>query len=278
MPRTKILQKPKEEIANPYLPKAAKMLEMRRQTKDAVLIKTDFKADHRPGQFVEISMPGIGEVPMSIASYSPDYMEFSIREVGSVTRALGKLKKGDTILMRGPYGNGYPMENFAGKGLVLIGGGNGVAPLKGILAYIDKNKEHFPDVQLYFGFNTPEDILFKEEFKSWRKKYHVYLSVDSNPTKAKIQADTCFISKLVEKSKISPENKIAFICGPPAMIAVTIDLLKEKGFTERQIYLSTERLMECGLGICGHCMFHGKYTCLDGPVFRCDEISQYKND
>jgi NAD(P)H-flavin reductase len=136
----------------------------------------------------------------------------------------------------------------------------------------------FGEVILFFGYRTPEDILFKEEIKQWRKKYHLNLTVDTNPKKTRIHCDVCFVTNVLEKAKLNPENKIVFICGPPIMMKITIDILKGKGFKESQMYVSTERLMSCALGICGHCMIHGKYTCLDGPVFRYDKISQYKND
>lgn len=277
MPRVKSPEPPKEEIINPYIPKAVTVTEFKRLSSDMISIKVDYKATHQPGQFVQVTIPGIGEAPISIASYSPDHIELGIREVGSVTHALSKLKKGDKLFIRGPYGNGYPMEKFKGKSLVLVGGGCGVSPLKGILAYVDKHKDDFQDVILYFGYRSPEDILYKDEMKQWMKKYSMHLSVDSNPKKVQTNFDVCFVTKLVEKAKLNPENKVVFLCGPPIMMNVTIDLLKEKGFTERQIYVSTERLMQCGLGICGHCMIHGKYTCLDGPVFRYDEISAHKD-
>jgi len=279
MPRTK--SQPQEKIENPentYLPKASKVLFFKRETKDCFLIRVDFKAKHDPGQFVQVSIPGFGEAPISIASYSEEFMDLNIREVGNITNHLAKLKKGDTIYIRGPYGRGYPMEKLHGKSIVLVGGGSGVAPLKGILSYIDKNKNSFPEVIAYFGFRTPEDILFKDETKIWKNKYQLNMSVDKNPLKDRIHCDVCFITNLVEKAKLNPDNKVAFICGPPIMMKLTMDILKAKGFTEDQIFISTERLMNCALGVCGHCMIHGKYTCKDGPVFRYDELSMYKND
>ncbi|MBU2561370.1 MAG: FAD/NAD(P)-binding protein [Nanoarchaeota archaeon] len=279
MPRTKtIRQEPEEKTENPYLPRPTKITMVRRESTDCFLIRTDLKSKYEPGQFFQVSIPGIGEAPISVASYSQDFLDLNVREVGNVTKHLAKLKRGDTLFIRGPYGKGYPMEKLFGKSIVLIGGGSGVAPLKGILTYVDKHKDSFGDVMIYFGFRTPDDILFKEEMKQWRRKYQLNISVDKNPKKARISCDVCFITNLVEKAKMNPENKVVFICGPPVMMKITIELLKNKGFKEEQIYISTERLMKCALGVCGHCMIHGKYTCLDGPVFRYDEISQDRND
>ncbi len=279
MPRIKSKQEePEEKLPNPYLPQPAKVTMFRRETHDCFHIRLDVKTKYEPGQFFQVSLPGIGEAPISVASYSADFLELNIREVGNLTKNLANIKKGDTLYIRGPYGKGYPMENFYGKNLILIGGGSGVAPLKGILSYVDAHRNNFGDVTMFFGFKTPEDTLFKEDMKQWQKNYQLHLSVDANPKKVKMHCDVCFVTHIIEKSKLNPENNIIFICGPPVMMNVSIGLLKVKGFREDQIYLSTERLMQCAMGVCGHCMIHGKYTCLDGPVFRLDEISQYKND
>jgi sulfite reductase subunit B len=279
MPRTKTrTDEPGGKMRNPYLPQPAKITLYRRESSDCFLIRLALKSHYDPGQFFQVTLPGIGEAPISVASCSDDHLDLNIREVGNVTKALADLKKGDSLYVRGPCGKGYPMDRFFGKNLVLIGGGSGVAPLKGILAYVDKHRNDFGDVMIYFGFRTPEDILFKDDMKQWKKNYLLNLSVDKNPKKASISCDVCFITNLLDKAKLNPENKIVFICGPPMMMKITIDILKSKGFKEDQMYISTERLMNCALGVCGHCMIHGKYTCLDGPVFRYDEISKYKND
>jgi NAD(P)H-flavin reductase len=159
-----------------------------------------------------------------------------------------------------------------GKNITIIGGGCGAAPLKGMLDYITKNRKDFGEVNVFFGFRTPEDILFKEDIRNWKKIFSVGVSVDKNPNKSRITCDVCFVTKTVERAKLTPENNIALFCGPPVMINALIDILKNKGFQNEQIYLSTERLMHCALGVCGHCMIHGKYTCIDGPVFRYDEL------
>ncbi|MFH1063757.1 MAG: FAD/NAD(P)-binding protein [Candidatus Woesearchaeota archaeon] len=278
MPRTKTIYEEEPKAENPYLPKSVKVHMFKRESPDCFLLKTDVPAKYEPGQFFQVSLPGIGEAPISVASYSPDYLEMNIREVGNLTKRLADIKAGDVLYMRGPYGHGYPMEKFFGKNLLIIGGGSGVAPLRGILSYVDQHRTDFGDVTMYFGFRTVDDILFRDDMKNWKKKYNLFLSVDKGPTRTGVYCDVCFITSLVEKAKLNHDNCVVFICGPPIMMKITIDMLKTKGFREEQIYVSTERLMKCALGVCGHCMIHGKYTCLDGPVFRYDEISQYKSD
>jgi len=170
MPRIKSqLPEVEEKIPNPYLPLPAKIILMKRETHDCFLIRLDIKTKYEPGQFFQVSLPLIGEAPISVASYSPDYLDLNIREVGNVTNALAKLKKGDTLYIRGPYGKGYPMEKFFGKDLILVGGGSGVAPLKGIISYVEKHKQNFGNVSLFFGFRTPDDILFKDDIKQCQR-------------------------------------------------------------------------------------------------------------
>jgi len=273
MPRIKKQPIPEEPIDNPYLSKPSKITFYRRETADSFTIRTDFKIKHEPGQFAQIWLPGIGEAPISICSWSEEFTEFHIREVGNVTKYLARLKKGDTIHLRGPYGRPYPVSKFHGKSLVLVGGGCGVAPLKGVISYLEKHKDKFNSIHMYFGFRSPDDICFKEDMKKWAKRFDLHLTVDQNPKKKKITCDVCFITDVLAKTKINPDNKIVFICGPPIMMNIAINHLKSKGFKEEQIYISAERLMNCALGVCGHCMINGKYTCMDGPVFRYDEVS-----
>lgn len=278
MPRTKTVQEDEPKIENPYVPKHATILSYTKESSDCFTIRTDVKSNYAPGQFFQVSLPGIGEAPISVASYSPEYLDLNIRMVGNVTKAVSGLKKGDTIYIRGPYGNGYPMDDFFGKNLLLIGGGCGVAPLRGVISYVEQHRNDFADVSMYFGYRSYEDILFKDDLKTLKKKFNLNVTIDKGPAKAGISCDVCFVTSLLEKAKLNPERTAVLICGPPIMMKISIDILKNKGFREDQIFISAERLMNCAIGICGHCMIHGKYTCLDGPVFRYDEISQYKND
>ena len=262
---------------NKLIPQTATVLEFHRETNDLFTIKIDFKAKHDPGQFVMLSIPGIGEAPISISSYSDKYMELTIRQVGNMTNNLANLKVGDKVLVRGPYGKGYPMHYFAGNSVIIIGGGCGVAPLRGIIDYIKQNRKEFKEVMLFLGYRSPEDIAYKREKKEWEKEYNLNVSVDKNVGKVCFDGFTGFITDLLKQTIMDNEKKIVFICGPPMMMKLSIQILKEKGFNDDQIYISAERLMQCGLGICGHCMIQGKYTCADGPVFRYDELAGEEN-
>jgi len=264
--------------SSPYKPEPKKVIYYKRETADSFTIRLDWQLDHKPGQFIFCSIPGIGEAPISICSYSDKYVELNIREVGNVTKALAKIKKGSMLLVRGPYGKPYPMEIFRQKSIVIIGGGCGVAPLKGVIEYIDTNRFEFKDIFLFFGFRTPDELLFEDSITHWQKNFKLKVSFDKIVGKSCYTGTQGFVTQQVDNVIKDNKNKIAFICGPPIMIEKTAEILKNKGFKDEQIYISAERLMYCGLGKCGRCMIHGKYTCLDGAVFRYDELKDYKDD
>jgi anaerobic sulfite reductase subunit B len=270
----------KEQIIrnSPYKPKLVDVIDYQRDTHDSFTIKLGWKLEHGAGQFVFCSLPGMGEAPISICSYSDEYVELNIREVGNVTKALSKIKKGSKLLVRGPYGKAYPMEDLKGNNAIVIGGGSGVAPLKGVVEYIEKKRKDFKDVQIFFGFRTPEDVIFKNNLDRWKDLFEMHISFDKIETHALYGGRQGFVTELVNEHVHDNRGKIVFICGPPIMIAKVAEILLGKGFNEDQIYISAERLMYCGIGKCGGCMIHGKYTCLDGAVFRYDELKEFKDD
>jgi len=264
---------------NPYLPKLYKVLDFYRETPDTFTITIDMQVKHDPGQFVQVSIPGVGEAPISICSDSEKFLKLNIREIGNVTRALAELRAGDTILIRGPYGHGYPMKEIVGNHLLFIGGGCGIAPLKGIIDYVEHHRNEYKDVKMYLGYRSPDDVIFARELEEWQKQYHMTVTVDQNPHgKFCYDASVEFVTAALERDHVTNENKVVFVCGPPVMMDKVIKILKGKGFNDDQIFISAERLMYCAIGICCHCMIRGKYTCLDGPVFRYDEVKDYTND
>ncbi|MEE9525522.1 MAG: FAD/NAD(P)-binding protein [Candidatus Woesearchaeota archaeon] len=259
---------------NPYIPKKTKVIDVKKLTRDITLYKLQYKIKHDPGQFVEIGKLGIGECPISICSSSKDYIELCIRDVGNVTRILHGVKKGDNLTIRGPYGHGFPMEDFKGKNIVAIAGGTGTAPLRGVIKYIEANRKDFGDVQIFLGFRSPDDILFKKDIKIWEKKFDLNITVD----KASGAWKGCIgvVPKLMEEKGVMKDSIIISV-GPPIMMKFVIECLMKRGFSEEQIFLSYERLMHCGIGKCGHCMLDNKYVCLDGPVFRYKEAKNLED-
>ncbi len=272
--KTKEIKKRKNSLQeNRYIPFPVKILKKWNESADTFSLRLGWKTRHEPGQFIQISIPGIGEAPISISSYSSKHIELTIRRVGNVTNALFfNLKKGSTVLVRGPYGRGYPMQDLKGKGLIFIGGGCGVAPLKGAIEYAQKHRKDYGKIALFLGYRSPGDILFEKNHKEWEDHFELNISVDSLPNKTCYSGNVGFITEVIEKQNISSNNKIVFMCGPPIMMEKSIAILKSKGFNDKQIYVSEEKLMYCAFGLCCHCMDKGLLTCLDGPVFRYDEI------
>src|SRR3989344_3482705 len=244
----------KLKVKNPYIPSETKVLEFYRESPDNFTLTLEMKLKHDPGQFVQVSLPGIGECPISICSYSGEHLKLNVRQVGNMTNAMTRLKKGEKIWVRGPYGHGYPMKVLKGNNILMIGGGCGVAPLKGIIEYVEHNRDGYKDINLVFGFRSPNDILFQRESRDWTRKYKMVVSIDKDPHASDVAA--CYT-------------------GPVGFVT---DILKGKGFHDDQIFISAERLMYCAIGKCCHCMIRGKFTCMDGPVFRYDEVKDFKND
>ncbi|MFC1648841.1 FAD/NAD(P)-binding protein [Nanoarchaeota archaeon] len=263
---------------NPFIPKPVKIKRVLWHGHDNFSMYVDWKEKYQPGQFAQLSVLGIGECPISFASYGKDYVEFNISIVGSVTQAMSKLKKGDTIYIRGPYGKGYPFKDFKKKDLIFIGGGCGVAPLKGAIECMEYHRKDFKNIWLFMGFRSPENILFKTQIRGWRKAFKTHLTVDNVEDHSCYIGEVGYITNAVRDETFDSKDKVVMICGPPIMMVKTVEILLEKGFTPEQIFVSTERLMHCAIGKCGACMIRGIYTCLDGPVFRYDEIMNYKTD
>ncbi|MBU4501347.1 MAG: FAD/NAD(P)-binding protein [Nanoarchaeota archaeon] len=247
-------------------------------TDDIWLFKINCNLNPKPGQFVQVSVPGIGEAPISCASYDDKQLLLLIRNVGSVTQSIFKLNIGDKIELRGPYGNGYPMDKLNGNNLIIIGGGTGTAPPHSVIDYVEKNKQNYKEVYIFMGFRTPDDELFIGDIEKWSKDFKVEFSVDKAPED--FHGNICLVTSLIENAfkegKLKPENTKAVICGPPIMMKCIIDMLKHYNFDENSIYVSMERHMKCGVGKCGHCMVNGKYCCQDGPVFKYSEVKDVK--
>lgn len=255
-----------------YVPKAARVIEARKLSADTVLLRVKTRMKHKPGQFVQISLLGLGECPVSICSYSRGFIDLCIRNAGMVTNALCKLRRGDAVFIRGPYGNGYPVKEIEGKELVIIGGGTGVASLKSVVEYFKKNKKRYRGINILLGFKCPEEILFRDDVAKWEAEAKTCLvSVDraGKGWCGEVGVVTCLISR----AKINKESAV-MICGPPVMIRAVSEELERRGIPENNIYTSLERLMYCGVGKCGHCMVNGKFACRNGPVFRLDEIKK----
>ncbi len=231
----------------------------------------------RPGQFAQVSIFGIGEFPASLPpSPTEDQMFFTVRQVGSVTEGLHKLKPGDKFGIRGPYGNGFPMENYRGKNLIFVAGGIGLIPLRSCIIYAIHYREMYGRVQIFYGSKVPKDLMYRDNLKQWEKSAGVecYLTVDRGD--AQWQGNVGVVGSLFKKSGVTMpvENTVVFVCGPPIMFRFVIKDLRSMGFEDSSIVSTLERYMKCGVGKCGHCCIGLAYVCLDGPVFTFDQIQK----
>ena len=251
---------------NDYIPFASEILEVIKHTDIEYTFRMAFTGDVKPGQFFEVSIPKYGEAPISVSGIGDGFVELTIRRVGKVTNEVFEHYKGDTLLMRGPYGNGFDVNDYKGKELVVIAGGTGVSPVRGVISYFAEHENERKGMTIITGFKSVNDILFRDDFPVWRKKMNVILTLDSGEeTKLhKIGLVTKYIPDL-ELEDV--DTAVAIVVGPPAMMRFSVKGLLERGFKEENIWISQERKMCCGLGKCGHCKVGDTYICLDGPVF-----------
>lgn len=264
-----------------YLPEVSTLVTTKTMTDvDSFFEFTFDKKDlgHKPGQFAEVSIPGIGEAPFSISS-SPTKkggIEMVIRKVGKVTEALHTLKPGDTVGIRGPFGTSFPMDKCKGKDLLFIAGGIGLVPLRSAIHYALDNRADYGKITILFGCTDPSKRLFTDELAEWQKSSDILFleTVDRNPTgewKGPVGVITTLFPKV--KDRIAASSTMAFIVGPPVMYKFVIIELRKFGFADKDIIVSLERRMKCGVGKCGHCQIDGVYVCQDGPVFSLESIS-----
>jgi NAD(P)H-flavin reductase len=225
---------------------------------------------HQPGQFIMLSVPGAGEIPISISSSPsrPEVLELCVRRVGRVTQALYRLHTNDVVGVRGPYGNGYPIPEMQGNDLLLAAGGLGMAPLRSLLWYALDHRDKFNSIILMYGTKRPEDMLFREELLALvdRTDMNCLLTVDADPS-GTWKNHIGLLPTLFDYAKIEPLHTYASVCGPPVVYKFILQRLLELGFPKNRILMSLERRMKCGIGKCGHCSIGYKYTCLQGPIF-----------
>jgi NAD(P)H-flavin reductase len=265
--------------SNDYIPELARIIDIKEEVEGSRSIKT-FRTNfvnpngfsHRCGQCAMLSVFGKGEAMISISSTPliKDYLQFSILKTGRVTTALHEMNPGDIIGIRGPYGNGFPIDDWKGKNLIFIGGGIGLAPIWSVLQTALGEKEEFGNLTLYYGSRTSVDLVFKEELEKLKSEMTVHLSIDVEEPDWKEYVG--FVpANVIEKSP-SPENAISITCGPPIMIKFVIKALQDLGFEDRQIYTTVENKMKCGIGKCGRCNIGHHYVCKDGPVYSWAEL------
>jgi sulfite reductase subunit B len=261
-----------------YIIKEARILKTRNLTateKFFEITLSDFKSlDHDPGQFVMVSIPGAGDAPVSISS-SPtkrNSFELVVRKTGKLTTALHNLEEGDTVGIRGPFGKGFPVQILEGNDLLFVAGGIGIVPLRSLINFVIDNRRDFGKVTILLGCRTPSEMLFEDELEKWNKRLDVNFSCTVDKADPDWQGNVGLITSLIPGVMLDPDRTFAVVVGPPIMYKFVVKELLLRGIPERQILLSLERHMKCGVGKCGHCQIGEYYCCQDGPVFFYDKI------
>ncbi len=265
---------------SPYVPRPATLLAKKELNEFVTLFEfardNDKPIAHRPGQFIQVSIFGVGEAPFSVSSpprTDHHHFELAVRKIGSVTNALHALKIGGKIGVRGPYGSYFPMQKFVGQDFLFVAGGLGYIPLRSVLHYMLRHRDEFGDITLLIGTRNPAERIFTDQLAeiSKRKDVQVLETVDVPDDNWK--GNVGVITTLFPKIRINPDTTSVATIGPPVMYRFVIQECSKLGIPRNRIYVSLERRMKCGLGKCGHCQINGLNCCLNGPVFCYTDIA-----
>jgi anaerobic sulfite reductase subunit B len=253
-------------IINSYIPFLSEITAVIKHTDIEYTFRMTYQGDVKPGQFFEVSLPKFGEAPISVSGIGDNTVDLTIRKVGKVTDEIFENYVGDHLFLRGPYGNGFDIDNYKGREIMLVAGGTGLSPVKGIVDYFSQHPADAKGFTLLVGFKSPADVLFKDDFTDWAKNLNVIMTVDT--------ADDGYCGKRGMVTEYIPNipvksvrDAVGIVVGPPMMMKCTIAELLKVGFREENLWISQERKMCCGIGKCGHCKIDDTYICLDGPVF-----------
>jgi len=266
---------------DPMVPRVARVLRRRRDGPKVSTLDLELDGDagregfrFRPGQFNMLTVFGVGEVAISLSGDPSDLERIvhTVRDVGAVSGALGHLRKGDAIGLRGPFGTGWPMDEAVGRDVVIVAGGLGLAPLRSALYELLARRQRYGKIVLLYGTRGPEDILFRSEVETWRRRLDIAIEVTVDHATSEWRGHVGVVPTLVARADFDPVHAIAFVCGPEIMMRVAIGALQHVGLDDEAIYLSMERNMKCAVGFCGHCQFGPVFVCRDGPVFRHDRV------
>lgn len=229
------------------------------------------------GQFNMVYLFGVGEVAISIVSDpdEPEFLDHTIRVVGRVTNAIAQLQPGDELGIRGPFGKGWPLDDAQGKEVVIVTGGLGCAPVVGAIEYIFRRRSRFGAVKILHGVKTPHDLLYRERFDVWRRHPDTEVLLTSDQPDKTWRYHVGVVTELFEQVRVDPARTIVLMCGPEIMMRLGVPILMQRGIPATAIYVSLERHMECGVGLCGHCQLGPYFLCKDGPVMRYDRVAPW---
>ena len=269
-------------MTNPYAYTEAKILNISDETANirTFTLEPAKAIPFRAGQFMDLTMPGIGEAPFTPSSNhnACDKLDFTVMRAGRVTGLMHQAKIGDIVGIRGPYGLGYPLADFKSKELFIVGGGVGLAPLRALLYALFNEVNDYKKIVVKYGARTSKDIVYKNEIDSWRQKApHIDIEISVDVGDDTWQGNVGLVTTVLRPGAVDINNAVAIVCGPPIMMKFVTFKLLELGFKDSCVYLSMEKNMSCGVGKCGHCRIGPYYACKDGPVFTYDKLKELQN-
>lgn len=270
--------------ANPYLIQAATIVDKIREAEGIDTYRLRFVDEQvrrsfrfAAGQFNMVYLFGVGEVAISIVSDpdEPQCLDHTIRVVGRVTNAMARLQPGDELGLRGPFGQGWPLDGAQGNDVVIVTGGLGCAPVVGAIEYIFRRRTQYGSVKILHGVKTPHDLLYRERFDAWRRHPDTEVLLTSDQPDKTWRYHIGVVTELFEQVRVDPARTIVLMCGPEIMMRLGVPILMQRGIPATAIYVSLERHMECGIGLCGHCQMGPYFLCKDGPVMRYDRVAPW---
>ena len=280
------------QVNSLYIPKLTRIKTIVQENKanDIKTIELEFDKkeeyevfDYIPGQFAEISLIGMGECPIGIASSPTEEgtIKFTIKKMGTVTQGFHDSEVGDIVGVRGPLGNGWPVNDMMkGKNIVVIGGGFAFSTLRSLILYVldEKHRKDFADITVIYGNRDSGEVLYEDVLEEWEKRDDINVVLTIDREEEGWSREVGFVAAIVKKVAPKPENAVAVVCGPPIMIRTAVAELVQLGWKDDQILNSLEMRMKCGVGKCGRCNIGSKFVCLDGPVFSLAELKKMPNE
>ena len=270
------------DISDPMLPHLYRIRRRQMETHDTFTLELEpshgSAAFHfAAGQFNMLYLFGVGEVPISMSGSpnKPNRLLHTIRAVGTVTSAISKLREGDALGVRGPFGTHWPVAECVGKDVVIVAGGIGLAPLRPAIYQLLAEREKYGQIVILYGTRRPDDLLFQAELHEWRARFDLEVDVTVDRSADNWHGHVGVVTTLIPRASFNAEESVAMICGPEIMMRFTIQALQKRGMTAKQIFITMERNMKCAIGFCGHCQFGPQFICKDGPVFRYDQVQPF---
>jgi NAD(P)H-flavin reductase len=269
-------------LADPMLPQPYRIRRVRRETRETFTLALEPEAggeimEFAPGQFNMLYLFGVGEVPISISGDPAQRarLTHTIRAVGTVTRAMQRLKRGAVLGVRGPFGSHWPIAEAAGHDVLLIAGGLGLVPLLPVWHHLLAHRARYGRIVLLYGARAPRDVLFPRQLERWQRRADADVELTVDATATAWRGHVGVVTTLVAKARFDPARTVAMVCGPEVMMRYVTVELRKRGVASERLFLSLERNLKCAIGFCGHCQYGPHFICKDGPVLRYDRIAHF---